>query len=127
MVKKGLPAVFSSIRSESAATSWGLQCSVSLRSMARWCRESPPSTPVLAYMRNPQNLSFYLGRSVEELGPGTVARRVCGRLVPVYYVFQDFALEEETVPCLDRPGVVLHRFRQYARGTMYVWWVPPQA
>ena len=97
------------------------------RDAADVTRESLASTPVLAYMRNPQNLSFYLGRPVEELGPGSAATRVCDTLVPVYYVFQDFALESQTVPCLDRPGVVLHRFRQYARGTMYVWWVPGQA
>ena len=97
------------------------------RDAAGVIREGLPSTPVLAYMRNPQNLTFYLGRPVEELGPGAAATRVCAQLVPVYYVFQDFALEDEAVPCLDRPGVVLHRFPQYARGTMYVWWVPPQA
>ena len=47
-----------------------------------------------------RTLRFYLGRPVEELGPGTVATTVCGQSRPVYYVFQDFALEEETVPCL---------------------------
>jgi hypothetical protein len=97
------------------------------RDAANVTRDSPASTPVLAYMRNPRNLTFYLGRPVEELRPGEVATRVCDQRVPVYYVFQDFALEREAVPCLDRPGVVQHRFRQYARGTMYVWWVPPQA
>jgi len=97
------------------------------RDAAEIIRDGSPSTPVLAYMRNPQNLRFYLARPVEELGPRTVSTHVCARLVAVYYVFQDFALNEKAVPCLDRPGVVLHRFRQYARGTMYVWWVPPQA
>ena len=76
-------------------------------------------------MRNPRDLSFYLERPVEELRSEEVAQRVCGRSGGVYYVFQDFALRHETVPCLSRPGVISHRFQQYARGTMFVWWVPP--
>ena len=81
---------------------------------------------VLAYMRNPQNLAFYLDRPVQALETGDVAARVCGEDSAVFYVMQPFTLDEVAVPCLDRPGVESYRFRQYARGDeMNVWFVPP--
>ena len=42
-----------------------------------------------------------------------------------FYVFQAFSLEDVVIPCLDRSGVEHRRFRQYARGEMNVWFVPP--
>jgi hypothetical protein len=88
-------------------------------------REGAPMTPVLAYMRHPTNLEFYLGRPVVDLEPGNVAGMVCGSDRDVFYVMQPFALEDVTVPCLDREGVRHYRFRQYARGgEMNVWLVP---
>jgi hypothetical protein len=84
------------------------------------------STTVLTYMRNPQNLAFYLGRSVEDLRDADIARVVCGQSTAVFYVMQPFALDDVAVPCLGRPGVEHYRFRQYARGDeMNVWFVPP--
>ncbi len=84
------------------------------------------STPVVAYMRNPGNLAFYLDRPVLAPDRANVAARVCEREDAVFYVFQPFALEDVVVPCLDRPGVEHQRFRQYARGgEMNVWFVPP--
>ena len=85
-----------------------------------------PATPVLAYMRHPGNLAFYLDRPVRELDSAEVAASVCGQRRAVFYVMQSFALDDVSVPCLDRPGVQFHRFRQYARGEMNVWFVPPE-
>lgn len=84
-----------------------------------------PSTPVLAYMRNPWNLAFYLDRPVVDLDSADVSRAVCNARSAVVYVMQPFALDEVEVPCLDRPGVRHVRFKQYARGgEMNVWFVP---
>ena len=46
------------------------------RDVAEAIQRGPPGTPVVAYMRNPSNLEFYLGRSVAELRADTVVRRV---------------------------------------------------
>ena len=84
-----------------------------------------PTTPVLAYMRHPRDLAFYLGRPVQGLESEDVAENVCGRSSAVFYVMQPFALEDVSVPCLDRPDVEHYRFRQYTRGDeMNVWFVP---
>ena len=88
-------------------------------------RTGAPTSLVLAYMRRPANLEFYLGRPVVDLEPDEVAERVCGADRVVFYVMQPFALDDVTVPCLDRNGVRHYRFRQYARGgEMNVWLVP---
>ena len=50
------------------------------RDVAEAIKRGPPGTPVVAYMRNPSNLEFYLGRSVAELRADTVVRRVCDEL-----------------------------------------------
>ena len=81
---------------------------------------------MLAYIRNPTNLAFYLDRPVEALDADDVRARVCRRESAVFYVMQPFALEDVSVPCLGRSGVQHYRFRQYARGDeMNVWFVPP--
>jgi hypothetical protein len=88
--------------------------------------QAPSTTPVLAYMRNPTNLAFYLDRPVEALDAVDVRARVCRQESAVVYAMQPFALEDVSVPCLSRPGVQHYRFRQYARGDeMNVWFVPP--
>jgi hypothetical protein len=85
-------------------------------------------TPVLAYMRNPVDLSFYLDRPVQVLSASDVSERVCGSTKPVFYVMQPFALPDVRVSCLDRPGVLAYRLPQYARGDeMDVWLVPPRS
>lgn len=95
------------------------------RDAAEVIEQTRPPTRVLAYMRNPRDLAFYLGRPVEDLDGRNVVAIVCSEQIPVYYVMQSFALEDVTVPCLARPGVRHERFRQYARGEMNVWYVPP--
>jgi hypothetical protein len=83
-------------------------------------------TRVLAYMRNPQNVEYYLGRAVEDLRNRDIAAIVCGQDDAVFYVTQPFALEDVPIPCSDRPGVEHDRFRMYARGyEINVWFVPP--
>ena len=97
------------------------------RDAARVIDERGRSTTVIAYMRNPGNLVFYLGSPVEEPEREALEASVCDRDVAVYYVFQPFALDAVEVPCLERSGVEHHRFRQYARGNeMNVWFVPPE-
>ncbi len=96
------------------------------RDVAELIARASPKPPVLAYMRHPGNLVFYLKRPVRELQAENVADDVCGADDPVFYVMQPFALEDVSVPCLSRPGVQHYRFRQYARGgEMNVWFVPP--
>ena len=96
------------------------------RDVARVIDKGPPGTPVLAYVRNPTNLVFYLGRPVVDLDTRTVAARVCGASRPVYYVRQLLGSANVRVPCLSRRGVRHDVFRQYARGgRMDVWYIPP--
>jgi hypothetical protein len=86
----------------------------------------PPTIPVLAYMRNPRNLAYYLGRPVRSLDASDVVGRVCRGREAVAYVMQPFGIQPVEVPCLTRTGVQHYRFRQYARGDeMNVWFVPP--
>jgi hypothetical protein len=97
------------------------------RDAARVIDEGGKSTPVIAYMRNPGNLVFYLERPVDEPEPEALVASVCDRDVSVYYVVQPFSLDAVEVPCLERSGVEHHGFRQYARGDeMNVWFVPPE-
>ena len=83
--------------------------------------------PVLAYVRNPDGLEYYLERPVRHLRQvDEVVASVCGSPEAVAYVMQPFALASVDVPCLTRAGVRHHRFEQYARGDeMDVWLVPP--
>lgn len=93
---------------------------------ARTAARAPTGTPVLAYLRNPEGLDFYLDRPVRVLEPGEVPSVVCESERHVVYVTQPFGIPEVDIPCLDRPGVELHRHRQYTRGDeMNVWLVPP--
>ncbi len=91
-------------------------------------RESPASAPVLAYVRNPEGLAYYLERPVRHLRqPDQVAATVCGGRDTVVYVMQPFALQPVDVPCLVRTGARHYRFEQYARGDeINVWLVPPR-
>ncbi len=87
--------------------------------------EQDPATKVFAYMRNPQNVEFYLGRPVVDLETEQVVSTVCSQPAPVFYVMQPFSVEDIDVPWLRRPGVEHRRFAQYARGDeMNVWLVP---
>jgi hypothetical protein len=96
------------------------------RDAAEVIASGPPGTPVLGYLRHPQNVAFYLGRPVQDLTAGDVAARVCDEKRPVFYVEQLYAEEPVVVPCLNRTGVQHSRFRQYTRGgETNVWFVPP--
>ena len=96
------------------------------RDVARVIQKGPPGAPVLAYMRNPTNLAFYLGRPVARIDAHTVASRICNARGPVYYVRQPLGNADVPVPCLSRAGVRHDVFRQYARGgRMDVWFLPP--
>jgi hypothetical protein len=98
------------------------------RDAAEMIDRGPPGTPVLAYLRNPANIAFYLGRPIQELSKGEVAGRVCGASRPVFYVEQLFAKDPVAVPCLNRTDAQHERFRQYARGgETNVWLVPPSS
>lgn len=91
-------------------------------------RSLPADAPVLAYLHNPTDLVYYLGRPVLVLRARDVARKVCGNSQTVAYVMQPFALQPVAVPCLRRSDVTHYRFRQYTRGgSMNVWFVPPSS
>ena len=88
----------------------------------------PAQLRVLAYVRNPRTLDFYLDRPVRDLRGSDVAAVVCGQDVTVFFVHQPFTLDPVDLPCLERSGVEHHRFAQYARGDeTNVWLVPPAA
>jgi len=96
------------------------------RDAAEVIERGPPGTPVLGYLRNPQNIAFYLERPIQNLRASEVATRVCSASRPVFYVEQLFAKEAVAIPCLSRADVQHERFRQYARGgETNVWLVPP--
>jgi hypothetical protein len=96
------------------------------RDAADVIKRGPPGTPVVGYLRNPQNVVFYLGRPIQDLAADGVVARVCRAKRPVFYVEQLFAKDPIAVPCLNRAGVQHDRFRQYARGgETNVWLVPP--
>ena len=81
---------------------------------------------VVAYMRNPRDLEYYLGRRVVAVGSSEVVRAVCEAKLDVLYVNQPFALSDVVLPCVRSVGVRHYRFRQYARGgEMNVWLIPP--
>jgi hypothetical protein len=89
-------------------------------------KRAGPET-VLAYVRNPDGLEYYLERPVRHLRQvDEVVASVCGSSEAVAYVMQPFALASVDLPCLTRAGVRHFRFEQYARGDeMNVWLVPP--
>ena len=98
------------------------------RDAARVVLAREPQVPVLIYMRNPQNLEYYLERPAVELTPDEVVTRVCSGNEIVAYVTQPFGIPSVEVPCLSRAGTEHHRLEQYARGDeIDVWFVPPQS
>ncbi len=89
-------------------------------------QRSARGTPIFVYTLLPEGLAFYLDRPFVALTERTVVRRVCSAARPAVYVMQPMAIDLVDVPCLTRPGVELHRIRQYARGgEIDVWFVPP--
>ena len=96
------------------------------RDAANVIRQGGAETDVIAYMRNPSDLEYYLGRHAQDVDAATVAARVCGATQPVFYVRQPFTNKDVRIPCLSRPGVRHDVFPQYTRGgQMDVWYVPP--
>jgi hypothetical protein len=89
-------------------------------------RETVSTTPVLAYLRNPDGLDFYLDRPVRSLDSTDVEERVCESDELVAFVVQPFGIPDVDASCLDRAGTRHFRARQYARGgEMNIWLVPP--
>ena len=88
-------------------------------------RSVPSDVPVLAYLHNPNDLAYYLDRPFETLTARDATERICGASGPLVYVTQPFVIKNVEVPCLARNGVRHYRFRQYTRGEMNVWLVPP--
>ena len=89
---------------------------------------APPATPLYGTLKHPNSIKFYLERPIRVLHWSEVVSRVCDSDRPLVYVMQPWAVTLVDVPCLKRPGVEHHRFRQYARGDeMNVWFVPPSS
>ena len=89
-------------------------------------RDTAPGTPILAYVRNPEGLDFYLDRPVRTLEQSEVDPAVCESEELVAFVTQPFGIPDVEISCLDRAGTRHVRARQYARGgEMNVWLVPP--
>jgi hypothetical protein len=128
-----------SIRLVIAAVTLGLVALISvsdLQQVARYPREATkevaaairsvaPSTPVYAYMPYPRELDFYLGRHVARVQTPRQALQVCRSSGDVVFVYEPWLLQPVSVPCTQRQGARLVRFRQYAQGgEMNVWFIP---
>jgi hypothetical protein len=95
------------------------------REAASFIRTNATGARVAAYMAQPEDLEYYLARSVMQLErPGDVTRVVCDRhrdaLVLVVQIYQR---EQLTGECLQ--GGRHERFRQYARGGAIDIWILP--
>jgi len=86
----------------------------------------PASTPVVAHVPYPDDISFFLGRSVESAWTPAVAAAVCHQSRTAVYVEQPYLVPQARVPCVRRAGTRHYDFRQYARGgRIDVWVIPP--
>lgn len=86
----------------------------------------PASTPVVAHVPYPDDISFFLGRPVEPAWTSAEAGAVCHRARTAVYVDQPYLVPEAHVPCVRRAGTRHYDFRQYTRGgRIDVWVIPP--
>ena len=86
----------------------------------------PASTPVVAHVPYPDDISYFLGRPVERAWTAAEAKAVCDRDRTAVYVDQPYLVPAARVPCVRRPGTRHYGFRQYARGgRLDVWVIPP--
>jgi hypothetical protein len=87
----------------------------------------PASTPVVAHVPYPDDISFFLGRRVEPVWTSAEAGSVCRRARTAVYVDQPYLVPEARVPCVRRAGTRHYEFRQYTRGERIdVWVIPPE-
>src|SRR5262245_17686864 len=86
----------------------------------------PASTPVVAHVPYPDDISFFLGRPVEPAWTSAEAEDVCDRDRTTVYVDHPYLLRSARVPCVRREGTRHYDFRQYTRGgRIDVWVIPP--
>jgi hypothetical protein len=85
------------------------------------------AAPVLAYVRNPDGLDYYLDRPVTFLAPSDVRHAVCAAEGAVLFVIQPYRIPEVPLDCLGRDHVRREQFRQYTRGGEIVVWIVPPA
>lgn len=85
-----------------------------------------PATPVFAYVYNPGDLEFHLGRVVHQTRTRGDVLQACAQTKPAIFVSQIWLLEPVVLPCAGRDGARHMRFEQYARGgAIDVWMIPP--
>ena len=88
----------------------------------------PASAPVVAHVPYPDDISFFLGRPVQQAWTSAEAGAVCHRARTAVYVDQPYLVPEARVPCVRRVGTRHYDFRQYTRGgRIDVWVIPPAA
>ena len=86
----------------------------------------PASTPVVAHVPYPGDITYFLGRPVVAAWTPADAAAVCRRTRTAVYVEQPYLVPDAHVPCVRRPGTRHYEFRQYARGQRIdVWVIPP--
>ena len=85
----------------------------------------PSSTPIIAHVPYPPDLTHYVGRPVAWAWTDNEARRVCDFDREVVYVDQPYLVPATSPPCLGRAGVRHYRFPQYARGDRIDVWIIP--
>lgn len=83
------------------------------------------STPIIAHVPYPPDLTHYVGRPVSWAWTESEARQACDVDREVVYVDQPYLVPAASLPCLDRAGVRHFRFPQYARGDRIDVWVVP--
>ena len=86
----------------------------------------PSSTPIIAHVPYPLDLTYHVERPVEWAWTDAEARRACDVAREVVYVEQPYLVPTASLPCLGRPGVRHYLFRQYTRGDRIDVWVIPR-
>jgi hypothetical protein len=88
----------------------------------------PSSTPIIAHVPYPFDLTYHLGRPVTWAWTDSEARRACDAMREVVYVDQPYLVPASAPTCLKRAGVRQFRFLQYTRGGhIDVWVIPPKS
>jgi hypothetical protein len=79
-------------------------------------REAARTRVVLAYVRHPLDLAFYLDRPVHGVATSEVRTRVCASRAAIVYVTQPTLVPAVDIPCLARRGTEHFQVEQRVRG-----------
>lgn len=85
---------------------------------------APHSTPVFVYMRDPEDLRFYLDRPLRTRRTPATAAELCNSGRPAVLVVAQYRMPPMRVPCARSPGTRHYVLGQRVRGDeMHVWFI----